>query len=175
VIDTRAEREKFLEAMKLAWRASETLPSLTQMIDTNQSSELMARTLWDAAKLLRHRSELVAILEKICGHDTTLLPDSSHAAKHLSVQRELTRKSISAIDADIANLLSHLESAATAGESFIQERKIKRAASQIEEELLSVGLYISDTNTTSSEQLAIDTKNVLDAYRELNELYGNLQ
>ncbi len=172
VLDAPEEREDFLDLVELAERVGQVLPALNGMVDPADSAKALAQALWDGADILNRRKELRSVVEGLKRHDHAGLSEASRAVQYLAAQRTKASDLLEQVDAELARLAANLEAAAIAGENFSREQELLDAALQAEETLVGLASQELIAGSDASEQLAEETSAVLDAYRELNELYG---
>lgn len=172
VLTRQEERAAFLELVKLAERVARTLPALDGLIEETEASELLALGLWDGAKTLARRQDIRAVLGDLRRHGRDDLPPLSRSRHDLNNQRQRAEALWDEVNAELASLQTQRAAAAVAGETFIRARELGRTLERTEKALAELAAADSSGQSAAGEQLADETTAVVNAYRELTELYG---
>lgn len=172
LLTTLEERESFHRLLISAERIGATLPALEGLLDPGEAGDLVAQSLWDGAKILARRQELRVVRHDLQQHATTNLPDVSRARQNLLSQQHQAEALWSDINQDFERLTLRLIATAEAGEAYIRERDLDDALQRTERMLAELSIDDSIPGSLASEQLSDETASVLNAYRELNDLYG---
>lgn len=173
VLDAGEEREDFLDLVELAERAGRSLPALDGLVDAADAGEALAHALWVGADALGRRKQLRSLVDGLKQNNPNRPSATSRAAGYLTEQRKKAKGLWDQANEKLARVQATLEAAAVAGENFIREQELMEAARRGEEALVGLAPHDLEVPGDASGQLAEGTAAVLDAYRELNDLYGD--
>lgn len=166
------ERGEFDRLLRLAERVGKTLPALKHLVDPNEAGGLLAQALWDGAKNLARKEEIRAVRDDLKRHAQERSDEMSRSRLDLLQQQQRASTLWSEVNEELDKLRSHLTAAAEAGEAFIRDRDLDETLSRTEKALAQLSIDDPSNSSGASEQLADETSAVVQAYRELNDLYG---
>ncbi|MEH0820718.1 MULTISPECIES: hypothetical protein [unclassified Micromonospora] len=172
VLSTPQEQRTFRALVKLAERVGRTLPELDELVEPNEAGELLAQALWDGAKTLARKQDVRAVRDDLRRHETHASDESSRAHRDLMHQRQQADALWEEVNGDLAKLVAQLTAAAESGERFIRDQDLDVTLQRTEKALAELSTDLMAGPSGASEQLADETTAVLDAYNELNDLYG---
>ncbi|MEU8179158.1 hypothetical protein AB0B86_00115 [Micromonospora sp. NPDC049047] len=172
VLTSPQDQRTFRTLVKLAERIGRTLPQLDELVEPNEAGELLAQALWDGAKVLARRQELRALRDDLRRHETDASDESSRAHRDLVHQRQQADELWEEVNDNLATLVAQLTAAAESGETFARDRDLDVTLQRTETALAELSTDLMAGTSGASERLADETTAVLDAYRELNDLYG---
>ncbi|SBT40670.1 hypothetical protein [Micromonospora auratinigra] len=166
------ERSEFDRLLKLAERVGKTQPALKRLVDPDEAGSLLAEAVWEGAKSLARKEEIRAVRDDLKRHALEGSGQVSRSRLDLLQQQQRANALWKEVDAELDKLRSHLSTAAEAGEAFIRDRELDDTLNRTEKALAKLSTDEILGSSLASEQLADETNAVIQAYRELNELYG---
>ncbi|MER7459342.1 hypothetical protein ABTW87_20195, partial [Micromonospora sp. NPDC126480] len=167
------ERGEFDALLRLAERIHKTLPKLGGLIDPGDAAKLLAESVWDAATILARKQEIRAVRDDLKGYALRGSEDVSRARLDLLNQQQRASVLWTEVNEELDRLRSHLTAAAVAGEAYVRDRNLDDTLERTEKALAKLSAENSiESSTAATQQLADQTTAVVQAYRELNELYG---
>ncbi|MEU4779374.1 hypothetical protein [Micromonospora sp. NPDC023633] len=172
VLTTPQEQRSFRALVTLAERVGRTLPELDELVEPNEAGELLAQALWDGAKNLARKQDIRTVRDDLRRHEKDTTDNSSRAYRDFVHQRQQADELWKEVRSELATLVAQLTAAAEAGERFIRDRDLDETLQRTEKALAELLIDPMSGPSGASEQLADETTAVLDAYRELNDLYG---
>nr|WP_296075236.1 hypothetical protein [uncultured Actinoplanes sp.] len=165
VLISAEERTAYRRAVVTARRVRRTWPALSGMIDPVTAGHALTRALDELATIMVRRQEIRRLREGLHAVREEGLPAASPARRALTGQRERVEGLWQETGEQADRILTGIETAALAGETFLRERHIGETVRRAELVLsgLSAGAPPAETGT----ELAERTEAVLSAYREL--------
>jgi hypothetical protein len=173
VLASFQERREFDQLLRLAERVGRTLPALEGLVEPSEAGELLAQALWDGAKSLARKEEIRGVRDDLKRHAQDRSGSLSRSRLDLLHQQKRADVLWKEVHGELEKLRSHLAAAAEAGEAFMRDRQLNDTLSRTEKTLERLSAEDPSGSSVASEQLADETTAVVEAYRELHELYGS--
>jgi hypothetical protein len=165
VLSQAEERTAYQRAVVTARRVRRTWPALSGMIDPVTAGHALTRALDDLATIMARRQEIRRLrdgLHAVREHD---VPAESPALRALADQRERVERLWRETGDQANRILTGIETAAKAGETFLRERHLGETVRRAE--LVLAGLSAGSPPAETGTELAERTEAVLTAYRDL--------
>ncbi|WP_328415507.1 hypothetical protein OG470_23510 [Micromonospora sp. NBC_00389] len=172
VLMSQQERSEFDALLRLAERVAKTLPALQGLVDSNEAGRLLAQGLWHGAKNLARKQEIREVRDDLKRHAVARSDEVSRSRLDLLHQQQRAGALWNEVNAELEKLTSQLTAAAAAGETFIRDRDLDDTLDRTEKALAKLSIDDPAVPSAATEHLAEETTAVVQAYRELNDLYG---
>lgn len=156
------------EALDAIAEITDAWPKLRSVIRAPAPHDVLARALWDLARVLAHRQAIRDTRHELCLSRVDL-PKDSQVYAEVMARIDHASARYAAVDADVAQRLAQLTGLARHCERFLREqaaleraRHVVRAADEV------LGGSDALSPVDAGEELVGSTTAVLDAYRQLS-------
>ncbi|GGK88217.1 hypothetical protein [Mangrovihabitans endophyticus] len=167
VLWASAERAAFARVMDVARRIRRTWPDLAGMIDPQVADHDLTRALDELAALLARRQEIRRLRAELADAARADLPPGSSAMIALAERRDRVEQLWQETGVTANRMLSAVDAAALAGESWIREQRLRQTTRDADLMLSRITAGIAQPAAESGAELAERTAAVVAAYREL--------
>lgn len=175
VLTDWAERHTMRTARAAVTTISQAWPKLQTIISAPAPDRVVARALWDLARVL-HNRQTMRITQQTLQRSLVDLPVDSQMHAEVQARIRQAAAGYTAIDTDINDRLSHLTDLAERCKRFIREQaaleRARHVVRGVDEILGSMPAVRESATANPSDELAQSTAAVLGAYRELSLQLG---
>jgi hypothetical protein len=170
-----SDRDVMRKAHAAVTTISRAWPNLRSITSAPIPDGVLARAVWDLARVLKGRQTLRAT-HRTLTHSLVDLPRESQMYAEVQHRIRQTADTLTAADADVTERLGHLTDLAERCRRFLREQaaleKARRVVRGVDQVLGAMPGVDAVPAATASEELASSTAAVLGAYRELSLQLG---